>query len=926
LRVRGWAVLAVLMLALSACRGPVDPTQQAIATAEVHSAAGNTTAAVATLAAAISEQGESFAFRLAMARVLLAGSDFPGAVAELDKAIAIGGDDNLTVPLLAEALVRGGRSRRLIEEFASVKLSQPSAQSLLLARMAEAHAAQRDLPQARAAADAALALDPKNLRARLILARFAAYGGDVDSALRQLQALEKEAPREADIPALRAELLEDGKRDFAGASAAYDAALRLSPKHLNAHIGAVQMALARQDLPGARERLNQMILALSRHPTTWYLETQFALLQGDLPRARELVTQMIKSAPNHPGFLTLAGLVEFKAGSLTAAETHLSKALSRADKGDGTRLLLAQVQIAQGDIQAALDNLGPLLAQPQPTSRVLATAAEAHQAAGRHAQAEQYFERAAAAAPGDARLRAALALQRVEGGEEAAVQRGLSDLEDMARLQPSAYADAALVNARLRARDYEGALAALAQAEKKAPTSAALPMVRGAIALQRRDNAAALAAFEQALKLSPGYLPALLALTEIDLRDNQPARSLARFNAALARDPRDHRLRLAKAELMRAQGARTLDVLSEIEEAVRRSPAEAAPRAALIRHHLGANNPRQALVGAYAALAALPDNAAVLDVVAQAQMAAGEPAQALIALRKLVSKLPGDPAPQVRLADALLAVGDTDGARDHLKQVLAVAPNLPQAHYGLLRIAISERRWREATEIARGQQARLPDRPEGYEWEGDTLLAQRQWLPAAAAYRRALQRGQKLDAELKLHSALSSGGKRAEADALVAKWQAKPNVPPRVLLYLGDRAAASSDFAGAQKLYQRAADAAPTNPIAWNNVAWAMVKQGLPGASKVAAKADELSPENPLVMDTLAQALALDSDLNRALEVQQKAVLLAPTRHELRLTLARLALRAGDRATARVELVRLETLGRAFAEHAEVSALLQQMQ
>ena len=98
---------------------------------------------------------------------------------------------------------------------------------------------------------------------------------------------------------------------------------------------------------------------------------------------------------------------------------------------------------------------------------------------------------------------------------------------------------------------------------------------------------------------------------------------------------------------------------------------------------------------------------------------------------------------------------------------------------------------------------------------------------------------------------------------------------------------------------------------------WAKV-----GAVAYAEKANQLAPQRPALMDTLAIALLAENQATRALEVQKKALELAPDDAPMRLNLARIYLKTGDKAQARVELEKLAKLGDKFPDQAEVAALL----
>jgi Flp pilus assembly protein TadD len=75
-------------------------------------------------------------------------------------------------------------------------------------------------------------------------------------------------------------------------------------------------------------------------------------------------------------------------------------------------------------------------------------------------------------------------------------------------------------------------------------------------------------------------------------------------------------------------------------------------------------------------------------------------------------------------------------------------------------------------------------------------------------------------------------------------------------------------------------------------------------------------------MDTLALALAAEKQATQALDVQKKAVELAPQDLALRLNLAKIAQQAGDKALARKELVALQATGTTPALRDEAQKLL----
>ena len=73
---------------------------------------------------------------------------------------------------------------------------------------------------------------------------------------------------------------------------------------------------------------------------------------------------------------------------------------------------------------------------------------------------------------------------------------------------------------------------------------------------------------------------------------------------------------------------------------------------------------------------------------------------------------------------------------------------------------------------------------------------------------------------------------------------------------------------------------------------------------------------------TLAMLLADKKEFGRAIELQNKALGLQPANAGLRLNLAKIYIRSGNKARAKVELESLAKLGEKFPSNAEVITLL----
>jgi putative PEP-CTERM system TPR-repeat lipoprotein len=378
---------------------------------------------------------------------------------------------------------------------------------------------------------------------------------------------------------------------------------------------------------------------------------------------------------------------------------------------------------------------------------------------------------------------------------------------------------------------------------------------------------------------------------------------------------------MALAELQTRTGGSPEEVIKLLRAAVKANAGEPAPHLALIRELL-ARDPKAAHTAAREAAAALPGNSEVQDALGRAQLAANDPGQAVATYKALSVAQATNPAWQMRLGEALLANKDVEGSKSALRRALEIRPDFTAAQRALVGVAVLEKKHAEGLAIARDMQKKSPKDALGFSLEGDVHASQRNWDGAIAAYRTTFTLAKSNDTLVRLHTTLRAGGKRAEADKMAADWLREKPKDAAFRYYLGDVAMTEGNFPAAEAHYRTVLEVQPKNALAMNNIAWLVTKQGKPGGLTMAQQANDLLPGKPQLMDTLAMALAAEGKLAQALELQKSAVQRSGGDPTLKLSLAKMLIKSGDKAYARAELEDLAKLGDRFREQAEVTALL----
>jgi putative PEP-CTERM system TPR-repeat lipoprotein len=860
--------------------------------------------------------------RHGLALVLLEQANPNAAVQELTKALELGMDPNIVLPVLARTWNLIGQSKTLVDGHANTRLSNPVASAELKAALATAYANLGNPKQARALIDAALQDDPQSPRARVLRAQVTLVDGKLEPALKMLDETISLKPDSGEAWEAKGDILLMAKADVAGATAAYEKALESAPLNLPLQSKLIALALDTQDLETAQARLARLAKLAPYTLPHRFFTARMQAARGQLKEAQETIKLTLTEFPNDLRSLMLAGELHLRAGALRTAEESLAIALTLGPTVPRTRHLLAQTYLRSGTPEKAQMILEPLVRPGRVDAVALGLSGEAALQAGLTHVATQLYERAAAADPRNPRYKTALAIARISKGD---FQGGLIELESAAADDPTAYADMALLAARLRLGDIPAAIAAAESVAKKQPRRATPQWALGQLKLSAGQTDAARVHYGRALEIDPAFVPAAVALAQLDTDAKDPAAARRRLEGVLALSPNNLDALLALAEMQHRSGQPANVVTAALQNAVKLHGDQQRARLALINHLIRVDDGAGALLAAQAAATARPEDVSITDALGRAQLAVGETAQALTTFRRVVSARPRAAEPHLRMATVYEVRGETASAIESLKEAVRRNPGLMSAHAKLAEMATAQKDWREALRVARNVQRLFPKAARGYHIEGLVLVAQRQWDPALAAFRNAMEREPSPELALQIHSTLRAAGKPDDAARWATEWLAKRPNDNYFIGYLGELALLNKDMARAESHFRTILNTDPSSVDAMNNLAWLLAQQGKPGAVAMARQALQIQPDRVDVMDTLSMALASENQLPEALANQKRVLERSPNSPALRLNLARLAIQAKDFTLAKSELDALSGLGKDFPAQAEVWELRQQL-
>lgn len=923
-RVWSLGLLVVALCAGLAACGQKSP-EELMAAAKEAVAKDDLKAAQIHLKNALTQQPGNGEIRFLLGETLLNSGDPANALVEFAKAGETKFDANRLVPAEAKAMLLTRKSKELIEKFAATRLSDAKAQAELQVVLAQAYAGTDKRVEAQAAVSEALRLVPKHTDALLVQARMLASDRKVDEALAIVKGVLQDVPTSGEAWRLQGDLLMIGKGDPAGGRKAFEKAVEVAPRDLAAQQALIGHLVGQKDNEAAKQRIEAARKQFGDNTTVRYYAAYLALGEGKLDEAHAHAEQLLKVVRDDPRILLLAGQIAFQRGEDLMAESHLNKVVSLPGDSGRARLLLAAAQLRMADPAKSLRTLEPLLEDPGVrVPQVFAVAGDAYTQLGQSQKARAMYARAAELDPKDARSRTMVALGRVVGGEES---QGLDQLRDLTVQFESPIADVALIGSLVRKGDHAAAMQALDALEKKLPGRAETTNLRAQVHQAQGAMDKAQAAWQESLKRDAKNLVAAVALARLDFGANKPQEAVARFAAVAKADPNNAVPQLAWLQARQMAGEKPEELVKTAQQLVQQFPKVARTRVAQVRLLQAAGESEKALSAAQEAVAALPNEGELLEMLGVLQLSRGDHGQAHKTLSDLVALLPRSPDALVRLAEVDIARKNYRQALSAARKALALKPDFVPAlrHAMALELELGNSAGARSVIKEMKQQPNLQGIAAVF--EGDLEAKQLNWPAAAAAYRQALTQKVPYPAlASKVHRALAMAGKAAEAQSFAQRWVQDSPGDLVFVAYLADTALARSDWAEARSRYEFILKAAPNDAIVMNNLAWVLLRTNqIKEAEALARKAVAQRPQAGVMLDTLSEVLSVAGQHDEAIETQRRAVELESANPTRRVALAKRYIAAKQPGKAKVELETVAKLGTGYAGQAEVQALLKQL-
>jgi len=674
---------------------------------------------------------------------------------------------------LGRLLVAAGQLDKALKASDAALAAQPEDAGVLALRAAVLYKLD-DRAGAVEQANAALARDPDNVDAIVVLATERLAAGDAQRAVQYLdeglklneksvvlqlvkvQALEKLAKLDSaeeifrkliafypDNRGLRHVLARFylGHDQQDKAEAEYRAVVAENPRDVQARLDVVRFV---NSVKGAKAAIAELEALIGQDPES--NELKFALAGfhqngNDRVAAEAILRELISKAGDSPDGLKAKGLLAasmLSGGDRPAAAALVSEILAKDQRNEQGLFLKASLALDERKLEQAIADLRTILRDVPNSARTLLYLAKAHELAGSPELAEEHYVRAFQASKLAAPFGMAYAEFLAKRGNVARAEKAVEDLLAVSRGYPPALR--MLAQLRISQGDWTGAQEVADEIRKQGGQDKVSEQILGAVYAGKENYEASVSAFKRAYEAAPTEVQPIVALVRTYLRAGKTNEAASFLNSVLVSSPGNNSARLLQGQLQVLKGekgaaARTFETVIVAE------PTNALGYRSLAGLHMGEQRYDDADKVVARGLAALPGDFSLRVTRAAIYEAAGRFDDAIVVYEELLRERPNADVLANNLA-SLLSEHRTDHAS--LNRAYELAQRFKRSDIPQFKDTLGWANYRigkhdEASSLLQGATEQLPNLPVFRYHLGMNYLAQADKEAARRELEKALE-------------------------------------------------------------------------------------------------------------------------------------------------------------------------------------------
>ncbi len=850
---------------------------------------------------------ENLPARILLGEVYLDGGKAPAAIKELEKALALGGDENLILVPLGRAYLSVLKPELVLSQMVP-RGHKPRVDGEIHLLQARAYMLTRRAKDAEEAYISAASMLPGDPRPLLGQAEILFSKRKLAAGIEILDRVLQQHPQHYKTWLLKAFVHRDS-RQYEAATVAFAQALAIDPNSAAALAGRASMHMDRGHYDKADEDLARALEADPYHMEAVYLRALRFIQLGQPDEAKVLLSKVTTElrlideqyADKIPNARLMFGVSAFLNRDYQQAKTNLENFLAINPKHLGAKQYLASAYLASGDWDAVIRLLTPAPGEADiQLPMFTALLAEAHRSKGNHIQATKLYQRVLSVVPNQAGVGLRLAQSRFDAGKS---QQAIADMEALVERLPD-FPEAALALARMyiitgRQND---AIRTAKRIALRFPDNPAIMNFLGAVYLARNEFERADEQFKRVELQQPEAILPKLNRARVMTRRGEHASGAAHYRLVLEKDANNLVALRELAALELGQGQ--LDDAKELLGRLSELDAKNATLMGLkVRLALREQDTKAAEEAIYGLMQAHPDDPQALMLAARGFIALGKVKDAQAQLRRLVEKSGFDTTFLHEIAREQIRVGDQHSAVWSLTKGLQGNPtHLPSLVLQALTL-LELKEYERAAEVLALLEKYHGDAAVTAMIRGDIAAAHSDLAAAVDAYEASYHIEKSALTLHRLVGVLMATGASERAVSMLRTWLAahSEDIPSRHLLagavlHLGQHEEAHGLYAG---MLKEGID----DPVVLNNLANVKLRLGRKQeARELAERVYEKFPQNPTAGDTLGWVLVEQGELEKGLQLLRDAFARDSDNREIRYHIAVALSRMNRAREARREL------------------------
>lgn len=860
--------------------------------------------AVIQLKNAIQQDQKMLAAHLLLGKALVKEGDLKGAEAAFEEALKQGVNRGEVAIPLGQVYLALGRPDAVIDRIQPSGLS-PALQVEVLTMRGNAYLESSKNSLATQSFDQARSIDPRSATPLIAEVTMLLGVGRIELAREKANKAVELAPNSAFAWNAKASVLH-ASLDAAGALAAYDKALSLTPRHLDARIARAALLIDLKREAEARKDLDYLLEQAPDEPRAAYLRAVLAGQKGDalaVGEALKEVTRTIDAVPpawlaRREQLLMAGALAHYGLSNHQKAREYLDAIIARNPGNNGAKKLLAAIFVDAKDYARAQTLLEALQRALPDDPQIMHLLGTVNLAQRRYSQASELLEKAATRT-GSSEINRSLGFSQLSLGK---TEQGQASLERAFVANPAdAQAGMALATLYMRSGKVDKALKTAEGMVKRDPGNLTALNFLGALKGASGDKIGARAAYNDVLAKDADFTPAILNLARLDVAEKRFDEARRRLDAVLKKRHDDAQILFEYGQLEQRAG-RPEEAIRHFAKAGNVQRIDAAPTLALIDLHLSLRQNDQALTSAKQLSSKFPASFPVQMALARTFLVNGDMINARATLNGATRLAEFDAKSQSAVARLQLAANNPDGASYSVYKALQGNPDDVSAL--ALAVQVEARRGDPAKADAalKALLAKHPNAVETLRAGADLAMSRGQFAQAIAGYRKLLAREENTGNAMAVVQAHMAAGESGKAAAFLESWVKGHPEDKLALKALAESQYRAGQLPAARQTYQAVIKESPDDASALNNYANLLAQLNDPTAQEIAERALKLSPNNASYADTLGWILVGKGQLEPGLRYLREARLRSPDNPEIRFHLAYALSKIGRKEEAKEEL------------------------